>query len=140
MTKTVIADASIIVAILSDRDLWFNWALAQYDVLPHPFLTCEPAITEACFLMRRSYLGERDVLRLVADGILKIDFAVSGEVEPVLQLMKKYANVPMSLADACLVRMSELNAEASVFTLDSDFTIYRKHRNVRIPLIIPEEV
>jgi predicted nucleic acid-binding protein len=52
-------------------------------------------------------------------------------------LMKKYEDVPMSLADACLVRMTELNENSQIFTLDSDFHIYRKNRNKKIPLIIP---
>ncbi len=140
MIKTVIADASVIVAILSEKDRWIDWALAQYRVLPHPFITCEPVITEACFLMRRSYKGEQDVLRWVADGILKIDLAVEQEADRVLGLMKKYESVPMSLADACLVRMSELEVDAGIFTLDSDFRIYRRNRNGRIPLIIPDGV
>lgn len=140
MIKTVIADASIIVAILSRKDRWFDWALVQFGELPHPFLSCEPAITEACFLMRRSYQGEQDVLKWVADGLIKIDFSVEREIDYLLTLMKKYESVPMSLADACLVRMSELEPDSAIFTLDSDFRIYRKHRNTRIPLIIPDEI
>ena len=51
-------------------------------------------------------------------------------------LMKRYENVPMSLADACLVRMSELIPGSVILTLDSDFRIYRKNRNEAIDLII----
>lgn len=140
MIKTVIADTSVIVAILSEKDRWFEWALTQYGGLPHPFITCEPVITEACFLMRRSRKGEQNVLNWLADGILKIDFSIEKEIDPLLSLMKKYESVPMSLADACLVRMSEQAVDAGIFTLDSDFRIYRKNRNARIPLIIPDEL
>ena len=52
--------------------------------------------------------------------------------------MKKYENVPMSLADACLVRMSEIADDSAVFTLDRDFHIYRKSGKQKIDLIIPE--
>jgi hypothetical protein len=41
----------------------------------------------------------------------------------------------MSLADACLVRLSELRADSEVMTLDGDFTIYRRHGRQVIPLI-----
>ncbi len=71
-------------------------------------------------------------------GFLEIDFALSSEIEAVESLMKKYENVPMSLADACLVRMSELTDNSSVFNLDSDFHIYRKNGKKKIDLIIPE--
>ncbi len=55
-------------------------------------------------------------------------------------LMKRYENVPMSLADACLVRMSELIPGSVILTLDSDFRIYRKNRNEAIDLIIPVDL
>lgn len=51
--------------------------------------------------------------------------------------MRRYADVPMSLADACLVRMSELSDDASVLTLDSDFRIYRRLGRQAIPLLTP---
>ena len=52
--------------------------------------------------------------------------------------MAQYDSVPMSLADACLVRMAEANRNSVVVTLDSDFTIYRMHRNQPIPLLMPD--
>ncbi len=90
-------------------------------ILPAPYSTCEAVIVEACFLMKSSPDGEQDVLSLVESGILQIDFSLSAEIAAVKRLMKKHENVPMSFADACLVRMSETNANSVVFTLDSDF-------------------
>lgn len=52
--------------------------------------------------------------------------------------MKKYADTPMSFADACLVRMAELDDDAVVVTLDSDFTVYRKNGDQPIPLVTPQ--
>ncbi|HNG34544.1 MAG TPA: pilus assembly protein, partial [Blastocatellia bacterium] len=57
----------------------------------------------------------------------------------VSKLLEKYADVPMSFADACLVRMSELYPDSAVFTLDSDFKIYRRNGRQAIPLIFPEK-
>jgi len=51
--------------------------------------------------------------------------------------MARYQSVPMSFADACLVRMSELWPKTPVFTLDSDFRIYRRNKRQSIPLIAP---
>lgn len=69
--------------------------------------------------------------------IIKIPFCLEEESKAVAELMSRYESVPMSLADGCLVRMSELYANSEILTLDSDFTIYRQHRNVVIPVILP---
>jgi predicted nucleic acid-binding protein len=138
--RTVIADTSAIVSLLSTKDRWFDWAGEQFGNFPKPFITCEAVVSEACFLMRRSYQGQEDVLNWVADGILRIDFSLAAEIETVLSRMKKYENVPMSLADACLVRMCEMEKDSAIFTLDSDFRIYRKNGRSAIPLIVPNTI
>ncbi|MFM7278404.1 MAG: pilus assembly protein [Microcystis aeruginosa] len=77
-------------------------------------------------------------MALVERGTIQIDFRLNDEVKPIRDLMQRYQSVPMSFADACLVRMSELIAGSSVLTLDSDFHIYRKNRREIIDLIIPD--
>jgi predicted nucleic acid-binding protein len=133
-----IADTGVIAAFLNPKDQWREWTVNQWRQLPAPFLTCEAVVTEACFLLHHFKDGEQDVLSLVEAGILQIDFSLSSEALTVKTLMKKYENVPMSLADACLVRMSELIDNSVVFTADSDFHIYRKNGRQKISLIIPE--
>lgn len=59
-------------------------------------------------------------------------------VEPVLKLMQKYADVPMSLADACLVRMTEAFSDTVLLTTDSDFRLYRRHARHVIPCRMPD--
>lgn len=139
MIKTVVVDTGAIVAFLDRREQWHTWAQEQWKILPAPFSTGEAVVTEACFLMRHLPNGEQDVLTLVESGILLIDFSLSNDVDAVKILMKKYENVPMSLADACLVRMNETIENSIVFTLDSDFWIYRKNGKDTIPLVIPPE-
>ena len=139
MIKPSIADTGVIVAFLDKRDAWNNWTNEQMRRLPIPFLTCEAVIVEACFLTAHLQGGKENVLKLVSSGVLQIDFSLQTEIEAVEKLIKKYADVPMDFADACLVRMSELNADAIVFTIDSDFSIYRKHGRKQIPLIIPNK-
>ncbi len=139
MIKPTIADTGIIVGFLNPKDQWHQWAVEQWRTLPAPYLTCEAVITEACFLMRNSPNGGHDVLALIEAGILQIDFSLSDEVSETKALMKKYTSVPMDFADACLVRMSELNSNAVVFTVDGDFLVYRKHGRKQIPLIIPDK-
>ncbi len=137
MIKPTIADTGVIVAFLSKKDQWRDWTVEQMQNLSAPYLTCETVISEACFLMQNSPNGKQDVLSLVEADILIIDFSLSDEISAVKALMKKYENVPMSLADACLVRISEQIENSVIFTTDSDFHIYRKNGRQKISLVIP---
>jgi predicted nucleic acid-binding protein len=74
---------------------------------------------------------------LVRRGIVRIQFDLGTEIEPVIALMEKYRDVPMSLADACLVRMTESVAEPIVLTTDSDFRVYRRHSRQVVPSVMP---
>ena len=134
----VIADTGVIVGLIYEKDQWHEWAFEQSKQLLPPFYVCEAVITEACFLLHDTPNGEQKILGMVAAGHLQIDFSLSVEAESIKNLMKKYKDVPMSLADACLVRMSELIDDSVVFTIDSDFRIYRKNGKKEIPLIIPD--
>jgi predicted nucleic acid-binding protein len=77
------------------------------------------------------------VLGLIDAGVVEIDFTLKTHFRELATLIRRYANVPMSLADACLVSMAVLIPNAVVFTADSDFRIYRRHRRQRIPLLLP---
>ena len=66
--------------------------------------------------------------------------ATAGRLEAFEELLRRYRNVPMSLADACLVRLSELYGDCAVLTLDSDFRIYRRHGRQVIPVLAPPKV
>ena len=133
----IIADTGVIVGLINKKDQWHEWTFEQSKELAPPFYTCEAVITEACFLLHNLKNGEQTVLGMVADGLLQLNFNLSAETENIKNLMKKYADVPISLADACLVRMSELIDNSVVFTIDSDFFVYRKNGKNEIPLIIP---
>ena len=137
MTK-VIVDTGPIVAFLNGRDRYHAWVHGLLAELPPPLYTCESVISEACFLVRSLPGGASAVLELLARRIVAIGFDVSAEVGAVRKLMTKYANVPMSLADACLVRMTELERDTSVLTLDSDFRVYRRNRRQVVPVTMPD--
>lgn len=66
-----------------------------------------------------------------------VNFDFNDDTESVLRLLQKYADVPMSLADACLVRMTETLSDPLVLTTDSDFRIYRRHSRQVIPCVMP---
>jgi hypothetical protein len=102
-----------------------------------PLQTCEAVVAEAFHLLRHLPQPRRAILEMIRAGVLTIPFQLREQSGEVLTLLERYAQVPMSLADACLVRLSELTAECVVFTLDRDFHIYRRHRRQKIPLLIP---
>jgi predicted nucleic acid-binding protein len=131
-------DAGPLVAYLIKQESHHEWAKKRFKLVGAPMITCESVLSEAFFLLRRIDRSGKSILDLVDRGVLSIGFSLQQEISFVSSLMKRYANVPMSLADACLVRMAELYREAKVFTLDTDFRIYRKNGRQVIPLLIPE--
>lgn len=137
MKRTVLLDTGPLVALLRQGDRYHRWAVEQFSRISVPMYTCEPVLTEACYLLSTLAGGSQSVLRLLETGAVRITFRVEDELTPIKKLMARYRSVPMSLADACLVRMSELNAAGLVLTLDSDFTIYRRHGRQIIPAIRP---
>lgn len=140
MTRTVLLDTGPLVALFNRRDRYHRWAIEQWAELEPPLLTCEPVLTEAGFLLRDLSEGSAAVLELVARGTAKIDYRVEAEAERLGKLMPRYAEVPMSLADACLVRMVEQQSDAAVFTLDRDFRMYRVQGRRVIPVIMPSDL
>jgi len=139
MTKTVILDTGVLIAYLMPKDQFHPWAVSQLSQITSPVLTSEAVITEACFLAQRIYNGQNTILKLIRQGHIIIPFNLSQEIEAIENLMQRYTSVPISLADASLVRMSEMYDNIPILTLDSDFTIYRKHRNQTIPVIMPQQ-
>lgn len=135
--RQVLVDSGPLVAFYSTRDQHHPWAYERMAALRPPLFTCEPVLTEACFLLHRNGGRPAAILRAVHEGILRVALEVSAEAIALETLMKRYADTPMSLADACLVRLSELHTDSRVFTLDSDFARYRRHSRQSIPLIAP---
>jgi uncharacterized protein len=133
----VLLDTGPLVAFLNRQDQFHPWSLAEWSKITPPLLTCEAVITEACFLLRKMYGWQEAIGGLIDRGTIAIAFDLGQESVAVCDLLIRYRSVPMSLADACLVRMVELYPERSLLTTDSDFTIYRKHRNQPIALSIP---
>jgi predicted nucleic acid-binding protein len=127
-----------LISFLAAGSRHHKWAAAQWKVLRPPLLTCEPVITEAAFLLKREGGAADSLFALLERGVIRIALAVQDEQADLRALMRRYRDKPMSLADACLVRLSEKHAEGEVFTLDSDFRIYRRHGNRVIPVLMPE--
>ena len=137
MRGAALLDTGPLVAFLNRRDRFHAWAVAQLDEIEPPLLTCEPVLSEACFLLRHDPAGPAAVLDLVHDDLLRVGLHVPDEIVALRRLVRRYAELPISLADACLIRLAELNAGSVLLTLDSDFKIYRMHGRQVVPTRMP---
>ncbi len=138
--NVVLADTGVLVALLDRREKYHAWAVEQIRTIRPPLVTCEAVLAELCFLLSNVPKGTSSVRDNLASGAWVIDFSLKAEQGRVFSLMSVYSDQPMSLADGCLVRMSELRAESRIFTLDRHFQVYRRNRRQVIPLITPPEV
>ena len=136
-SSRVIVDTGPLVAFLTESEALHGWVASKFAELPAPFVTCEPVLAETFFLLSRLPDGPRRFFDLLGSGLLEIEMSVLAEREALGKLIHKYKDLPMSLADACLVRLTELHPKASVFTLDTHFRVYRKHGRQQIPVIMP---
>lgn len=132
-----IVDTGPLVALLSARDTHHQWARSSFATIAPPGITCEAVLAEAWHLLRGTARGQSALLELLAGGTLTIEFGLMAELAAVRRLASRYKVQPMSLADACMVRLAEIYDEASVITLDRDFAVYRKNGRQVIPLISP---
>jgi predicted nucleic acid-binding protein len=135
---STILDTGPLVSFLAAGLTHHAWAVEQWKRLRPPLLTCEPVLTEAAFLLKREGREADALFALLDRGVIRVALAVQDEQSDLRALMSRYRSRPMSLADACVVRLSEIHAAAKIFTLDSDFRFYRRHGNKVIPLLMPE--
>lgn len=135
MPKNCIADSGPLAALLDPREEHHVWARETFARQPFPWLTCEAVLAETFFLLHRPHALALDLL--LRRGHLRVALDLREDLLQVLDLRAKYADVPMSLADACLVRMSETLADPVVLTIDTDFKIYRRHSRQVVPCLMP---
>jgi len=133
----ILLDTGPWVALHCRDERHHGWAKAQFAAHPGPFLTCEAVVTETCFLLARTGFDPAKALALIDRGVVRIAMTLTEEMQAVTALFSRYDNVPASLADACLIRMSELYDPCQILTLDSDFHVYRRHGRKVIPLLRP---
>jgi predicted nucleic acid-binding protein len=136
MPANVLADAGFLVALLDRRDRHHEWSRVQAARFKPPWRTCEAVLTETFYLLRP--VDGASLIAFLRRAETQVSFDFAGNQGAVLRLMEKYSTVPMSLADACLVRMTEIFSDPIVLTTDSHFRIYRRHSRQVVPCLIPD--
>ena len=138
--KSAIADTGFIVALLDRHDKFHPWANACFAKYDPPYRVCEAVLTEATHLVMREKYHPSHVLDFVDNGTFLLDFDLELEFAKVSRFMQTYADQYPDLADACVVRMSELYPRATVLAVDSDFYVYRREDGSAVPVDMPERV
>jgi predicted nucleic acid-binding protein len=132
----VLLDTGPLVALLSDGDGQHERATRLFAVCMPPFRCCEAVVAEACYLMRKvDPAGPAEVIGLLRKGVYELSFSLRDHGAGVEALLKKYADQPISLADACLIRCADLHQEGRILTFDTDFARYRWGRTRRFEFV-----
>jgi predicted nucleic acid-binding protein len=137
VSRAAIADTGPLVAFLDRGERHHAWAAERVKELSAPLLVCEPVLAEAMYLLSGLPKAQDVLFGLLENSALRIAFRIEEHAAALRALHRKYRDRPMSLADACIVRMAELFDQHRVLTLDSDFSIYRKHGREPLELIRP---
>jgi predicted nucleic acid-binding protein len=132
-----IVDTGPLVAFLDRSERHHSWVTARIQELDAPLLVCEPVLTEAIYLLGRVGKAQDALFGLLENGALRVGLRIEEHVGALRALHQKYRDTPMSLADACVVRMAELYDRHLIFTLDSDFSVYRKQGRLPLSVIHP---
>ena len=138
--KRIIVDTGPLIAYVNSNDKYHDWAVSQLAAVTPPLMSCESVLSEACFLLRHFKNGSINLLKMLGRQLITLPFNLEEEIDAVGELVRKYQNIPMSLADACLVRMSEQISGSVILTLDNDFKIYRKNKRNIVPTIMPDDL
>ena len=137
--RDAIVDTGPLVAFLDDTERYHDWVANRIENLDAPLLVCEAVLAEAMYLLARP-AAQQALFGLIENGALRVSFQIGDHLSALRKLHQKYLDQPMSLADACIVRMAEIHDRHAVFTLDSDFSVYRKHGRGALTLIHPAMV
>ena len=97
--------------------------------LEAPLITCEAVIAEACYLLRGLPGAAEAVIENVVVGNFQIPFQMSRAAVGIKQILRKYRDRKIDLADACLIRLADEFATPEILTLDGDFAVYRWSKN-----------
>ncbi|MBE0544780.1 MAG: PIN domain-containing protein [Verrucomicrobia bacterium] len=137
MAEIVLLDTGPLVGLMDAREASHAWAVSAFQRVRPPLWTCQAVLTETCFLLRNQPSALARLRHKVQDGHFVDGFDFRTMTPRAMALMERYANVPMSFADACLVTLAENQPEARLFTLDRDFLVYCRHGNQPLTLLAP---
>ena len=125
----VLVDAGPLVAVLDKSDTWHQRCRKTLETLEGSLLTVWPVLAEASYLLRTSIQAQSRLLNWIQNGSVQLAALDREDLPRIRELMAKYHDLPMDLADAAIVQVAEREQINHVFTTDrQDFRIYRPAR------------
>ena len=137
-TNNLLLDTGPLIAIISKNDQHHKVCTAFLAKYKGDLLTTEPVLTETIYLLRRISGATQTIVELILRGPIKLFPFTEERLLRTAALMKQYADVPMDFADASLVTLGEELGIDCIFTLDSDFSIYRMSKD-KVFHVFPEQ-
>ena len=125
MAASILVDTGPLLAIINRRERWHKRCKAMLPHLPFPLLTSEAVLTELLYMLRADRRAIQTAWGFVNSGVITLGGIGDQDLPGLAALMKQYADVPMDFADATLVYLAQREHLTTVFTIDSDFLIYR---------------
>ena len=135
--KPVLLDTGVIVALLDRNERFHRKCADAIAETAAPLVTCEAAIAEACYLLRNLKGASEVVVENVAAGVFQIPFQLQQSAIGIRQILRKYRDRHVDLADACLIHLANHFGTGQILTLDHDFEVYRWGRNSSFELLVP---
>jgi uncharacterized protein len=136
----ILVDAGPLIAIVKADDQHHAACTAALKSIRQPLATVWPALTEAMYLLAEVPRAQEAVWEMIARGAVQLLPLDANDVFRIRELMRKYADRGMDLADAALLRVAEREGIRQFFTVDrKDFDVYRLHGRTR-PVLIPRRL
>jgi len=134
--RAVLVDAGPLVALLDRSDNDHKSVVSAFDAIRDPLVTVWPAVVEAMYLLGFSWQAQKALWEILETGAARLLPLDESDVSRMKQLMEKYRDLPMDLADAALVHVAEREDIRRILTLDQrDFSVYRRSRKGRFTLL-----
>lgn len=132
----MLVDAGPLVALIDRGDSHHDACAAAFKSITDPLMTVWPAFTEAMYLLGSSWLGQKALWSRLETGALSLASLDEADAPRMRELMEKYRDLPMDLADAALVRVAEREGLSRIFTVDRrHFSLYRPGRRRRFAIL-----
>jgi uncharacterized protein len=132
----ILVDAGPLIALIHADDQHHERCVAALRGLAEPLGTVWPVLTEAMYLLNFSWKAQEALWEMLERGVVVLLPLEGQELSRMRELMKKYKDLPMDLADAALVAVAEREKIRRIFTLDRrDFEVYRPAKLGRFILL-----
>jgi predicted nucleic acid-binding protein len=137
MASQILIDSGPLIAFFSSSEKYHRWVLGQMSDMNGDLITSESVLSEVVFLLKTHPKALNAISSLVGQGILRIDQAFSESPTECIELVHKYSDLPSSVADVSLVYLHSKLKNSVIFTLDSDFLVYKDKSGKPLRLVAP---